>query len=56
MIKMLTNLINELNHARKMGLTNDAGLRSYFRAEYKSDPQGAYDYWIANRDSAYLNR
>lgn len=43
----------ELNSAKNAGITNDAGLDTFFRAEYKNDAQTAYQYWLATNGNMY---
>lgn len=56
MITMLSNIMREFNYARNIGITNDAGLMGYFKAEYKTNPDGEYEYWISTNDVSYPTR
>lgn len=55
-INTIRSLIGELNYARSVGITNDAGLSAYFRTEYKANPKGTPDYHIHTRDLGYLGK
>lgn len=39
--------------AKNAGLTDDANIMNFFRAEYKKDPDGAYEYWLSNGRDRY---
>lgn len=55
-MNFLTNLLDAILStiaAKDHGLTNDANIMNYFRAEYKKDPQGAYEYWLSNGKDRY---
>lgn len=52
----ISDFIKEFNYARNMGITNDAGLMGYFRAEYKKNADGAFDYWVSTKDTGYMSK
>lgn len=58
-MKFFTNLLDiflSVIDAKNAGLINDANIMDFFRAEYKKDPEGAYEYWLTNgKDRFYFS-
>ena len=49
----IVDFIFSIVDAKNIGLTNDDNIMNYFRAEYKKDPEGAYEYWLTNDKDRY---
>lgn len=55
-ITAVIEMLREFNYAREAGITNDAGIMSYFRAEYKKNAEGAYDYWVSTNSTSFMSK
>lgn len=44
----LLDIVLDVIDAKNAGLTSDDSIMNFFRAEYKKDPEGAYEYWLTN--------
>ena len=53
MLISLLDTLRTLKDAKDAGIINDASLGAFFRAEYKSDADRAYEYWLATNGGIY---
>lgn len=55
-INTISNWLVAIKDAKNSGITNDAALKGWFKAEYKQNAEGAYEYWIITRDTNFFGK